>query len=114
MLRSVHPDLAYAFGHRFSKFSREHLTDREFALDETLKQTIDAVLARGHDAFLMGHLHARHQERRPSGGMLYILGDWMTIYSALRLEGGVFEWEDWSERTPRSVADPDRTVTGGH
>jgi UDP-2,3-diacylglucosamine pyrophosphatase LpxH len=113
MLRSVHPDLAYAFGHRFSKFSREHLTDREFVLDETLKQTIDAVLAQGHDAFLMGHLHARHQERRP-GGMLYILGDWMTIYSALRLEGGVFEWEDWSEGVPRPVADPERTVTGGH
>jgi hypothetical protein len=38
----------------------------------------------------------------------------MTIYSALRLEGGVFEWEDWSEGVPRPVADPERTVTGGH
>ena len=114
MLRSVHPDLAYAFGHRFSKFSREHLTDREFVLDETLKRSIDAVLSQGYDAFLMGHLHARYQERRPSGGMLYILGDWMTIFSALRLEGGTFHWEDWSQGVGHPVKDPERTVTGGH
>jgi UDP-2,3-diacylglucosamine hydrolase len=114
MLRFVHPDLAYSFGHRFSKFSREHLTDREFTLDATLIRTIDEVLARGHDAFLMGHLHVRHQERRPGGGTLYILGDWMRLYSALRLEGGAFVWEDWSECAPHSVADPAPTLSGGH
>jgi UDP-2,3-diacylglucosamine hydrolase len=114
MLRFVHPDFAYSFGHRFSKFSRDHLTDRDFALDETLTRTIDEVLGRGHDAVLIGHLHVRHQESRPGGGMLYILGDWMTLYSALRLEGGEFAWEDWSEGKPNPVADPAPTLSGGH
>ncbi len=113
LLRSVHPDLAYAFGHRLSRFSRDHLTDREFRIAPSLARTVDDVLERGHDAFVMGHLHARHRETRPSGGVLFILGEWMTIFSALRLEGGTFVWEDWSDGTPREVHDPDRTLIGG-
>jgi UDP-2,3-diacylglucosamine hydrolase len=114
MLRAVHPDFAYAFGHRFSRFSRDHLTDRDFRIDAPLARAVDEILARGHDAFLMGHLHARHRELRPSGGTLFILGEWMTIFSALRLQEGVFAWEDWSDGTCREVGDPDRTVLGGH
>ncbi len=114
LLRFVHPDLAYAFGHRFSRFSRDHLTDREFRIEPPLAEAVDRVLAQGHEAFLMGHLHARHRETRPSGGTLFILGEWMTIFSALRLEEGNFVWEDWSEGVLRAVVDPDRTKIGGH
>jgi UDP-2,3-diacylglucosamine hydrolase len=114
LLRTVHPDLAYSIGHRFSRFSRDHLTDREFRIDPALAHTVDGVLAQGHDAFIMGHLHARYREVRPSGGTLFILGEWMTIFSALRLEGGAFVWEDWSEGKLRDVGDPGRTVIGGH
>ena len=113
-LRLVHPDLAYSFGHRLSKFSREHLTSRGFHVAPALAAHVDAVLARGHDVFLMGHLHARHMETRPGGGRLFILGDWMSLFTALRLEGGEFAWEDWSSGRRVEVADPERTVTGGH
>jgi len=113
-LRLVHPDLAYAFGHRLSKFSRDHLTAREFAVDPPLAAAVDRRLAGGWDAFLMGHLHARHQERRPGGGTLFILGDWMRIFSALRLEEGRFRWEDWSSGTLAEVEDPAATIIGGH
>jgi hypothetical protein len=75
--------------------------------------SVDALLEQGHDAFVMGHLHARHREIRPSGGVLFVLGEWMTIFSALRLEGGTFAWEDWSDGTGREVHDPDRTLVGG-
>jgi UDP-2,3-diacylglucosamine hydrolase len=113
-LRFVHPDLAYAFGHRLSKFSREHLTTRAFRVDPPLAEFVDATLARGHDAFLMGHLHARHAERRPGGGRLFVLGDWMTLFSALRLENGEFAWEDWSTGRRVDVAELETTVPGGH
>ncbi len=113
-LRLVHPDLAYSFGFRLSRFSRTHLTDRAFRIDPPLGAAIDRILAEGHDALVLGHLHARHQETRPGGGRFFVLGDWMTIFSALRLEGGAFAWEDWSSGALREVADPERTVQGGH
>ena len=113
-LRLVHPDLAYAFGHRLSRFSRTHLTVRSFAVDPPLAARIDRELAAGCDAFLMGHLHARHQETRPGGGTLFVLGDWMTIFSALRLEDGEFVWEDWRGGDGIDVPVPAPTLTGGH
>ena len=61
----------------------------------------------------MGHLHARYFEERPQG-LFFILGDWMSIFSALRLENGEFYWEDWSDGTPRSVPDPAAVILGGH
>jgi UDP-2,3-diacylglucosamine hydrolase len=106
--------LAYGFGHRLSKFSRDHLTARGFRLDPPLAARVDATLARGHDAFLMGHLHTRHTERRPGGGRLFILGDWMSLFSALRLENGEFSWEDWSSGEGVDAASPEATLTGGH
>lgn len=114
LLRIVHPDFAYSFGFRLSKLSRDHLTNRAFRVDPPLGHAVDEVLARGHDAFIMGHLHARHQETRASGGRLFVLGEWMTIFSALRLEGGDFAWEDWSTGSGRPVNDPERTIVGGH
>jgi len=113
-LRLVHPDLAYTFGHRLSKFSRNHLTARAFAVDPPLARAIDRKLAEGWDAFLMGHLHARHQERRPGGGRLFILGDWMRLFSALRLENGEFSWEDWSSGKLVDVGSAEGTIVGGH
>jgi UDP-2,3-diacylglucosamine hydrolase len=113
-LRIVHPDLAYALGHRVSRFSRRYLTDRAFAVDPPLAQAIDRKLAEGWDAFLMGHLHARHQERRPAGGSLFILGDWMKLFSALRLENGEFHWEDWSSGELVEVGSAEGTIVGGH
>jgi UDP-2,3-diacylglucosamine hydrolase len=112
LLRLVHPDLAYAFGYRLSRFSRTHLTSNEFHVSAPLGAAVDAELA-NHDAFLMGHLHARYRERRP-GGELFILGDWMTIFSALRLEDGGFTWEDWSTRERRDVPIDAPTAFGGH
>jgi UDP-2,3-diacylglucosamine hydrolase len=113
LLRLVHPDLAYAFGFRLSRFSRTYLTSVRFHIAPALGATIDARLAEGHDAFLMGHLHARHCEER-AGGKLFVLGDWMTIFSALRLEQGEFTWEDWSRGEGVDVPVPGETIRGGH
>ena len=113
LLRLVHPDLAYSFGFRLSKFSRTHLTACEFHVSDALGKAVDGALRDGHDAFLMGHLHARHRERR-ADGELFILGDWMTLYSALRLEDGRFTWEDWSGGAQRDVPVDAPTAVGGH
>lgn len=116
LFRLVHPDLAYWFGHRLSRFSRRHLTSTRFRISEPLTRVVDARLAEGCDAFLMGHYHVRLAERRPGGGTLFILGDWMTIFSALRLEDGVFTWEDWSsgEGVDADPADTAEMWVGGH
>ena len=113
LFRLIHPDLAYAFGYRLSRFSRTHLTAADFEIAAPLGAYIDERLAAGHDAFLMGHLHTRHREARPDG-TLFVLGDWMSIFSALRLEDGEFTWEDWSGGTGVDVAEPSGTVQGGH
>jgi UDP-2,3-diacylglucosamine hydrolase len=114
LLRLVHPDFAYAIGHRLSRFSRHHLTAGEFQVSTGLAKAVDDRLAEGHQAFLMGHLHARYRETRPGGGTLFILGDWMTIFSALRLENGEFRWEDWSHGTALDVEEPSDPIYGGH
>ena len=114
LIRLIHPDLAYALGFRLTKVSRHYLTKGEFRIAPRLGEAIDARLAEGHDAFLMGHLHARHRERRPGGGELIVLGDWMTIFSALRLEDGVLTWEDWRDGKGVDVPEPSATIRGGH
>ncbi|HMB68358.1 MAG TPA: UDP-2,3-diacylglucosamine diphosphatase [bacterium] len=116
LLRCVHPDLAYWFGHRLSRFSRRHLTDQRFRIADPLAEVVDARLAEGHDAFLMGHYHIRLTETRPGGGTLFMMGDWMTIYSALRLENGEFVWEDWSSGSGVDVdaAEARTMIEGGH
>lgn len=115
LLRAVHPDLAYALGYRLSRFSRHHLTNVRFHIAPPLAEFVDATLANGHDAVLLGHYHARHREERAQG-TLFVLGDWMTIFSALRLEDGVFTWEDWSSGEPVDVPAERAgdTVVGGH
>ena len=53
-------------GFRLSKFSRTHLTSRRRSSEiapQPRRGDRCAALAEGHDAFLMGHLHARHRER---------------------------------------------------
>lgn len=114
VLRLVHPDWAYGLGHRLSKFSRDHLTQREFRVDPKLAQFIDQRLASGFDAVITGHLHTRHAETRAGGGRFFILGDWMTLFSALRLEGGEFFWEDWATGEGTSEPAHDGTRVGGH
>jgi UDP-2,3-diacylglucosamine hydrolase len=116
LLRWVHPDLAYSFGYRLSRFSRRHLTSNRFRIAEPLARVVDVRLAEGHDAFLMGHYHVRLRETRPGGGLFFVMGDWMTIYSALRLENGTFIWEDWSSGRGVDVRDEDAEVlqVGGH
>ncbi|MBZ0267977.1 UDP-2,3-diacylglucosamine diphosphatase [bacterium] len=114
LLRLVHPDLAYAMGHRFSQFSRKHLTTRTFHVAPALSAFVDARLAEGNDAVAIGHLHARFAETRGGGGRFFILGDWMTIFSALRLEDGAFAWEDWSSGRGVDVALDAPAIYGGH
>ncbi|GJM44548.1 MAG: UDP-2,3-diacylglucosamine hydrolase [Gemmatimonadota bacterium] len=113
LLRLVHPDLAYSLGHRLSRFSRQHLTGSAFRLAPAVAAYVDQRLAEGHDAVAMGHLHTRYAERRPDG-RLFILGDWMTIFSALRLEGGEFTWEDWSSGAGVDVPEMAPPAYGGH
>jgi UDP-2,3-diacylglucosamine hydrolase len=114
LVRLVHPDLAYSIGHHLSRFSRRHLTRRGFQVLPPLARYVDETLARGHDAFLMGHLHARYSERRPGGGRLFVLGDWMKLFCALRLEDGRFQWEDWSRGKGVDVEETHAPVIGGH
>lgn len=113
-LRLVHPDLAYAMGHRLSRFSRTHLTSAAFHVRPALGEFVDARLAEGHDAVAIGHLHTRYTETRPGGGRFFVLGDWMSIFSALRLEGGRFVWEDWSSGEGVDVDVAAAPVYGGH
>ena len=114
LLRLVHPDLAYAFGHRFSRFSRQRLTGGHFELAPAVGAYVDARLAEGHDAVAIGHLHTRFAEERPGGGRFFVLGDWMSIFSTLRLEDGEFVWEDWSSGQAVDVPISAPAIYGGH
>ena len=41
-------------------------------------------------------------------------GDWITIFSALRLEDGAFTWEDWSSGVGVDADETAAPVFGGH
>jgi len=114
LLRVVHPDLAYELGHRFSRFSRRHLTGGTFRVAPAVHEFVDTRLAEGHHAVAIGHLHTRFAEVRPGGGRFFVLGDWMSIFSALRLEDGEFAWEDWSSSEPAEAPWDAPPIYGGH
>ena len=54
----------------------------------------DAALAEGYDAVILGHFHEAI-ERREHGKEMFVLGDWISQFTYLELEGGTLTLKTW-------------------
>ena len=91
--RTLHPDTLYALARRVDRWSHRHTSQQH--LDEgRLETAARQVFARGFDALVLGHVHTQ-LHRRLEGGELVVIGDWLTLFSFVRLQGGVFTPGRW-------------------
>jgi UDP-2,3-diacylglucosamine hydrolase len=93
--RLLHPDALYALARRMDRMSHAHTSGRPLARQRLGAAAHDAF-ARGFDALVMGHLHTQLHEQL-QGGELVVIGDWLELFSYVKLEAGVFHpgrWED--------------------
>jgi UDP-2,3-diacylglucosamine pyrophosphatase LpxH len=77
------------------RMSHAHTSGRPLARQRLGAAARDAF-ARGFDALVMGHLHTQLHEQL-QGGELVVIGDWLELFSYVKLEAGVFHpgrWED--------------------
>ena len=86
--RLLHPDALYALARRLDRWS--HAKTSTHPVDRTrLERAASAAFARGFDALVLGHVHVQLHESLP-GGELVVIGDWLELFSYVRLENGVF------------------------
>jgi UDP-2,3-diacylglucosamine hydrolase len=88
LARALHPDFLLAVARGAGNLSRAH-TDRRPPDLGRLESAAEAAFEAGHDALVLGHVHAQ-VHRRLGRGELVVIGDWLELRSYVRLEGGVF------------------------
>jgi UDP-2,3-diacylglucosamine hydrolase len=93
--RLLHPDLLLALAHRMDRFSHGYTSQQPVDVDP-LRIAARQVFARGIDALVLGHVHTQLHERIDSGELL-VIGDWLSLHSYVRLQGGVFTTGRWAE-----------------
>ena len=97
LYRWLHPDLGIPFAQWISHFSREAREQRGFDGDRLWTQVAEPRFAAGFDSVLIGHFHHTY-ERREGGREFFVLGDWISLFSYVRLEQGRFRLDVWPER----------------
>lgn len=98
MFRLLHPDLGIPLGRWVSQGSREYTSEKEFHLGDALAASIERAFDAGHDAVVMGHLHAAQHLRLPRGECV-VLGGWSRQrLSILRVAGGELRLDAWPPR----------------
>jgi UDP-2,3-diacylglucosamine hydrolase len=93
--RVVHPDALYGLARRADRLSHAHTSGRppdRHRLDSAAR----VAFARGFDALVMGHVHTQMHEQL-EGGELVVIGDWLELFSFVRLENGRFELCRWRQ-----------------
>lgn len=91
--RLVHPDILYPFARWFSQSSKrlnERKTERYARI--MCRRAPDDFFRWNNDIFIMGHIHYPLIERYGDRTFV-ILGDWLSHFSYLKLEGGEPELE---------------------
>ncbi len=90
--RWIHPDLLAGIAERVSSGSRNFMPkpqdERARMMSEHAHQHF---FKRGNDAFIMGHVHWPHHDRRDSNDF-FIVGDWITQFTYVELVDGTF-WQ---------------------
>ncbi len=88
LARALHPDVLDACARRMDRWS--HAESAPLAVDaRRLEAAAQAAFARGFDALVLGHVHTQMHQRLQDGELV-VLGDWLTLFSYVRLEAGVF------------------------
>lgn len=89
----IHPDLAFSLGYKWASHSRKikngHEDSYKFkGMDTPLCKFADKY-GRGRDIdyYIFGHFHTPGETDIPSGGHLYILGDWVCSPNYLVFDG---------------------------
>ena len=91
--RLVHPDVLLYLAHRMDRVSHHH-TSQQPVDKERLRVAAREAFAGNHDALILGHVHVQMHEQI-GGGVLLVLGDWLTLHSYARLQGGVLTPGRW-------------------
>ncbi|MFI5371631.1 MAG: UDP-2,3-diacylglucosamine diphosphatase, partial [Candidatus Eisenbacteria bacterium] len=92
LYRVLHPDLGWGLAHRVSRWSRHSREDRPPDTDRLWREIAEPRFADGFDTVMVGHFH-QVVERRDGPHTLFVLGDWIDFFTAVRLENGVFTLE---------------------
>jgi len=98
LYRLLHPDLGWWLAHRVSHWSRHSRQDRPPDTDRLWREIAEPRFAEGFDTVMIGHFH-QVLERREGARTMFVLGDWIDYFTAVRLEAGGFTLE---RHTPAS------------
>ncbi|MFQ5600005.1 MAG: UDP-2,3-diacylglucosamine diphosphatase [Candidatus Krumholzibacteriia bacterium] len=93
--RVLHPDVLHAIARRMDRLSRAQTSRRTPDLPRLESAARDAF-GRGFDALVLGHVHAQIHQRMPAGELV-VIGDWLDLFSFVRLESGVLEPGRWTD-----------------
>ncbi len=91
--RLLHPDALSALARRLDRWS--HAKSAAQPVDRArLDTAARQAFARGFDALVMGHVHTQLHAALPEGELV-VIGDWLHLFSYVRLENGVFTPRRW-------------------
>lgn len=96
LYRWLHPDLGIPLAHRVSHLSRDAKGEKPLEPQRLWNEIALPRFAEGFDAVVVGHFHHVY-ERRENGRAFFVLGDWMTRFTYLKLENGAFTLDAWPE-----------------
>jgi UDP-2,3-diacylglucosamine hydrolase len=96
LYRWLHPDVGIPLAHRVSHLSRDAKGERPLEPERLWTEIAAPRFAEGFDAVAIGHFHHAY-ERRENGRAFFVLGDWMSRFTYLRLENGAFALETAAE-----------------
>jgi UDP-2,3-diacylglucosamine hydrolase len=97
LYRWLHPDLGIPLAHRVSHLSRDAKGERPLEPQRLWDEIALPRFAEGFDAVVIGHFHHVY-ERREDQRAFFVLGDWMTRFTYLKLEDGTFTLDAWPGR----------------
>jgi UDP-2,3-diacylglucosamine hydrolase len=89
----LHPDLGIPLALKVSGWSRK---TREHAVpvDRLWREIAEPRFAEGYDAVIIGHFH-EPIERRENGREMFVLGDWISQFTYLELDGATLTLKTW-------------------
>jgi len=89
----LHPDLGLPLALRVSGWSRR-ARQHDVPSDRLWAEVATPRFAEGYDAVILGHFHEAI-ERREQGKEMFVLGDWISQFTYLELEGGTLTLKTW-------------------
>jgi UDP-2,3-diacylglucosamine hydrolase len=90
----LHPDIGFPIAHWCSHASRRSRENRPLDPERLWREIALPRFAEGFDAVMIGHFHHTY-ERRDSGRVFFVLGDWMEQFTYVTLRGGEFQLAAW-------------------